>query len=169
MAAAPIIWPAAHETSITSIQSLWESADRSDREGGCKSSPIETDADLLACCREVELDPVHARMTETPASCPRSRYHRHAGESAESDWLDVDPCYAALGSTAEARATAYRAFVRNAIPQGERRLIREALRRGQPTGSARCTYWVEALVRRRIAHRRRGRPRQGTRADAGRK
>jgi putative transposase len=37
-------------------------------EGRYKSSPIETDADLLACCRDVGLNPVRARMTETPAS-----------------------------------------------------------------------------------------------------
>jgi putative transposase len=81
----------------------------------------------------------------------------------------VDPCCAALGSTAEARATAYRAFVRNAIPEGEWGLIREALQRGQPTGSARCTDQVEARVRRRSEHRGRGRPRKGRRADEGRK
>jgi putative transposase len=74
-----------------------------------------------------------------------------------------------LGSTAEARATAYRAFVRSAIPEGEWRLIREALQRGQLTGSARFTDQVEAMVRRRIEHRGRGRPRKGRRADEGQK
>ncbi|UHD16258.1 transposase [Thiocapsa bogorovii] len=87
-------------------------------EGRYKSRPMETDAYLLACCRYVELNPVRAGMTETPAAYPWSSDRWHAGE-AEAGWLDMDPCYAALGSTPEARAAAYRAFVRNAIPKDE--------------------------------------------------
>jgi putative transposase len=139
------------------------------REGRCKSGPIATDADLLACRRDVALDPVRAPMTETRASYPWSRYRRHAGEPVACAWLDVDPCCAALGSTAEARATTYRALVRNAIPQGAWRLIRKALQRDRLSGSARCTDRIEARVRRRIEHRGHGRPRKGRRADAGRK
>jgi putative transposase len=137
-------------------------------EGRYKSSPIETDAYLLACCRDVELNPVRARMTDTPAAYPWSSYRWHAGECAESDWLDVDPCDAALGSTAEARAVAYRALVRSAIPEGEWRLIRECLQRGQLTGSERFTDQVEDIVHRRIEHRGRGRPRKGGRQTRGR-
>jgi putative transposase len=138
-------------------------------EGRYKSSPIETDAYLLACCRYVELNPVRARMTDTPAAYPWSSYRWHAGEAAKSAWLDVDPCYAALAATPEARAAAYRDFVQKAIPEGEWRLIREALQRGQLTGSARFTDQVEAMVRRRIEHRGRGRPRGAQQADEAQK
>jgi putative transposase len=138
-------------------------------EGRYKSSPIETDAYLLACCRYVELNPVRARMAETPAAYPWSSYRWHAGEAAESGWLDMDPCYAALASTCEARAAAYRDFVQNAIPEGEWRLIRQALQRGQLTGSERFTDQVEAMVRRRIEHRGRGRPRGARQAEEARK
>jgi putative transposase len=55
------------------------------------------------------------------------------------------------------------------IPEGEWLLIREALQRGQLTGSARFTDQVEAMVRRRIEHRGRGRPRKGMQADEGEK
>jgi putative transposase len=48
-------------------------------------------------------------------------------------------------------------------------LIREALQRGQLTGSERFTDQVEAMVRRRIEHRGRGRPRKGRLADEGQK
>jgi putative transposase len=40
--------------------SLWE--------GRCKSSPIQEDAYLQACCRYVELNPVRAGMVADPAS-----------------------------------------------------------------------------------------------------
>jgi len=59
--------------------------------------------------------------------------------------------------------------VRSAIPEGEWRLIRECLQRGQLTGSARFTDQVEAMVRRRIEHRGRGWPQKGRRADEGKK
>ena len=39
-------------------------------EGRYRSSPIETDAYLLACCRYVELNPVRARMSDDPAAYP---------------------------------------------------------------------------------------------------
>ncbi|MBK1723901.1 transposase [Thiocystis violacea] len=129
-------------------------------EGRYKSSPIETDAYLLACCRYVELNPVRAGMIDTPAAYPWSSYRWHAGEDVEQDWLDTDPCYDALGSNAEERALRYRTFVRSAIPEGEWTLIREALQRGQLTGGERFTDQVEAMINRRIENRKHGRPRR---------
>ncbi|AFL73270.1 transposase [Thiocystis violascens] len=129
-------------------------------EGRYKSSPIDTDAYLLACCRYVELNPVRAGMTDSPASYPWSSYRWHTRESADDGWLDVDPCYVALGSTAEERALRYREFVRGAIPEAEWRLIRDALQRGQLTGSERFTDQVEVMINRRIEKPQRGRPRR---------
>ncbi len=134
-------------------------------EGRYKSSPIETDAYLLGCCRYVELNPVRARMTDTPAAYPWSSYRWHAGEHADYGWLDTDPCYEALGATADERALRYREFVRGAIPKGEWTLIREALQRGQLTGGARFTDQVEAMINRRIENRERGRPRKSMLAE----
>ncbi len=61
-------------------------------EGRYRSSPIETDAYLLAGCRYVELNPVHARMTDDPAAYPWSSCRRHAGLAKRFGWLDIDPC-----------------------------------------------------------------------------
>jgi putative transposase len=57
--------------------------------------------------------------------------------ASQFGWLDVDPCYDALGDSEDERATRYRAFVQSAIPVGEWALIREALQRGQLTGTKR--------------------------------
>lgn len=62
-------------------------------EGRYKSSPIDTDAYLLACCRSVEMNPVRAGMTDTPLDYPWSSYPWHARESGAYSWLDTDPCY----------------------------------------------------------------------------
>ena len=129
-------------------------------EGRYKSSPIQTDAYLLACCRYVELNPVRARMTQSPDAYPWSSYRRHAGMESEFGWLDTDPCYQALGSSESERAARYRDFVRSVVPAGEWELIRDALQRGQLTGAERFTSEVEAIIGRRIEHRKRGRPRK---------
>ena len=129
-------------------------------EGRYRSSPIETDAYLLACCRYVELNPVRARMTDDPAAYPWSSYRRHAGLENRFGWLDIDPCYEELGISDDERATRYREFVRSAIPVGELELIREALQRGQLTGSERFIGEVEAIIGRRIENRKQGRPRK---------
>lgn len=135
---------------------LWESR--------YKSSPVDTDTYLLACVRYIELNPVRARVVATPEAYPWSscRYrlarHGHA-------WLDEDPCYRALGANATERVARYRRFLRAAIPEGEWTLIRDALQRGQLTGTERFEAQVARIVGRRIAKRGRGRPGKTKRAD----
>ena len=115
---------------------------------------------MLACCRYVELNPVRAGMVGDPAEYPWSSYQRHARKSGQFPWLDIDPCYEGLGTTGARRAVKYRDFVTRAIPPGEWALIREAIQRGQLTGSQRFVDQVEAIIGRRIEHRKQGRPRK---------
>ena len=129
-------------------------------EGRYKSSAIETDVYLLACCRYVELNPVRARMVESPAAYQWSSYRRHAGMVNEFGWVDTDPCYQALGASNSERAMRYTEFVGSAIPDGEWGVIREALQRGQLTGTKRFVDEVEGIIGRRIEHRKWGRPRK---------
>ena len=129
-------------------------------EGRYRSSPIQTDAYLLACYRYVELNPVRARLTEEPAAYRWSSFRRHAGFSDAFGWLDMDPCYEALGDSDHERAMRYREFVHRAIPEGEWALIREALQRGQLTGSKRFAVQVEAITGLRVENRKQGRPRK---------
>lgn len=129
-------------------------------EGRYKSSPIEADAYLLACCRYVELNPVRARMTQDPAAYKWSSYRKHAGKESQFRWVDTDPCYQAFGASDSERATRYTEFVRSAIPEGEWEVIREALQRGQLTGTKRFADEVEAIIGRRVENRKQGRPRK---------
>ena len=133
---------------------LWESR--------YKSSPIQTDAYLLACCRYVELNPVRAGMVTNPGEYRWSSYVQRAGEAAPYPWLDTDPCFEALAMTEPERAARYRDFVLSAIPAGEWDLIRDAIQRGQLTGQSRFIDEVEAIVGRRIEHRKQGRPSKGS-------
>ena len=131
---------------------LWESR--------YKSSPIDTDTYLLACCRYVELNPVRAGMVGDLAEYPWSSYHRHSGNSGQFSWVDIDPCYEELGATEELRSAKYRDFVLSAIPHREWDLIRESIQRGQLTGSKRFVDQVEAMIGRRIERRKQGRPKK---------
>ncbi len=129
--------------------SLWD--------GRYKSSPIETDRYLLACCRYVELNPVRARMAVSPEQYRWSSYRAKIGD-IENDWLDKDPCYLALGDTEMDRQLRYRTWVSTSIPAIELRLIRESVQRGQLTGGDRFVSEVEASIGRRVGTGGRGRP-----------
>ena len=49
-------------------------------------------------------------------------------------WLDLDPFYMGLAATPAERAARYREWLRQTIPEGEWKLIREATQRGQLAG-----------------------------------
>ena len=127
-------------------------------EGRYKSSPVDTDAYLLACCRYIELNPVRAQMVDAPEAYTWSSCRHHLGLT-RCEWLDANPCYCALGRDEVERQGRYREFLRMAIPAGEWALIREAAQRGQLTGTQRFADEVYAIIGRRIERRGQGRPR----------
>ena len=131
--------------------SLWE--------GRYKSSAIETDRYLLACCRYVELNPVRAGMAGAPEAYRWSSYRTKIGIE-NSGPVDLDPCFLALGSEAETRARRYAGWVHSGTQEAELELIRTALKRGQLTGSQRFVDEVEARTGLRIERRAPGRPRR---------
>ncbi len=126
-------------------------------EGRFKSSPIQRDAYLLACCRYVELYPLRAGLAATPRDYRWSSYRRRAGWEATPP-IDLDEGYHSLGVTPQERGTQYRAWVRAAIPEGEWEQIREAIQRGQLTGGNRFVEDVARTIGRRVERRGQGRP-----------
>ena len=145
---------AARQTRLTNALAsrsgtLWE--------GRYKSSPIETDSYLLACCRYIELNPVRARMVSAAEDYPWSSHAERINPAVRASLLDDHPTFIALGESPDARASAYRDFVASAIPKAELKLIRQAVQRGQLTGGRRFVTEVEAIVGRRIEHRGPGR------------
>ena len=79
-------------------------------------------------------------------------------EPAENNWLDVDPCFQALGPSEAIRRERYRQFVEETAPGEELELIRTALQRGQLTGGSRFVEQVENITGLRITGRGQGRP-----------
>ena len=128
-------------------------------EGRFKSSPIESNTYLLACCRYVEMNPVFAGMCDEPAAHPWSSCSSRIS-SKQFAWLDDDPLYLDLGKTEEERRQKYLDFLQQSISNEEKALILGAVRRGQLTGGNAFVDEIESRVNRRIELRGRGRPRK---------
>jgi putative transposase len=129
---------------------LWESR--------YKSSVVQSDTYLLACSRYIELNPVRARIVSSAEDYPWSSFRLRLLESAENSWLDLDPCFNALGTTEALRRNRYKEFVDQVVPSGELALIRDALQRGQLTGTSRFVDEIEHITGLRVMTRGQGRP-----------
>lgn len=130
-------------------------------EGRYKSSLVQREDYLLACCRYIELNPVRARMASAPQDYAWSSCRYRLGYEA-TDWIDYDPVYHGLGNNDDERRQRYREFLKAAIPAGEWELIREAVQRGQLTGNRRFRDEVASVLGRRVERRGRGRPPKST-------
>jgi REP-associated tyrosine transposase len=126
-------------------------------EGRYKSSLVQNDGYLLACCRYIELDPVRACIVAAPEDYRWSSCRARLGYT-RSTILDLDPCYRELAAEEPARRERYREFLQSAIPEGEWSLIRTAVRRGQLTGNKAFSQQVAGTLHRRIENRGPGRP-----------
>ena len=131
--------------------SLWE--------GRYKSSPINANEYLLACCRYVELNPVRAGMVHDPAKYRWSSCPAKVGLQKQP-WLDLDPFYQSLGKSAAKRSGKYAAWLRETIPEVELKLIREAAQRGQLTANRKFVSELSERIGRRLELRGPGRPRK---------
>ena len=129
--------------------SLWE--------GRYKSSIISAREYLPACCRYIELNPLRAGMVTDPAQYKWSSYGAK-GLGKRDLVVDLPQFYLSLGDTEEERQKAYKEYVLGTVPEYEIKLIREALQRGQLTGSDRFRDEIEKKLGIRISNKKQGRP-----------
>ena len=126
-------------------------------EGRYKSSPVDTESYLLECSRYIELNPLRAGIVGRPEQYRWSSFGAKAG-LWEDRRLDLDPCYLAMGETEQQRQSRYAAFVSRVVRPSELMLIREALQRGQLTGSERFVDEIDRKLGVRVERRGQGRP-----------
>jgi len=124
-------------------------------EGRYKSSPIQSEAYLLQCCRYVELNPVRAKMVARAQDYPWSSYRSKIGLEASS-LLSPDPLYLGFKSPRED----YQAFVEQGVPTQEQKFIQERVQRRGLTGDSAFLDEVELQTGIRVEYRKRGRPRK---------
>ena len=126
-------------------------------EGRFKSSLIDSDNYLLACCRYVDLNPVRAAVVSAPDQYQWSGYRGRAGLAPDAV-LSHHSVFEVLGASESHRAIAYRRFVERGPGDDELSLIRQAVQRNQLTGGAKFKAEIEHRERRRISTKPRGRP-----------
>ncbi len=108
-------------------------------EGRYRAAPIDSEAYFLACCRDIELNPVRADMVERARDYKCSSYGAHA--LGRADVLVADhPLYRALGPTAALRQEAYRALFRPALEPGFVDALRAATNGGWALGDQLSLY-----------------------------
>jgi len=125
--------------------------------GRFKSSPVEGEVYLLACCRYIERNPVRAKMVLFPEAYEWSSYQDKIG-LRENSLIDPDPFYQSLGETLQIQQRCYREFVQQSEDQKEQKQIRQALQRGQLTGTEKFVDQVEKKIGLRVEWRGQGRP-----------
>lgn len=129
--------------------SLWE--------GRFKSSIISAAEYLPACCRYIDLNPLRAGIVADPGEYKWSSY-RCKGEGKKDLVVDFDKSYLSLGKNKHEREKAYKQYIYDNIPEGEIKLIRDALQRGQLTGSEQFRQEISQRLGIRISNKGPGRP-----------
>ena len=81
-----------------------------------KSLLIADDTYLLQCGAYVDLNPVRARMVQTPAAYPWSSAKAYLNGTPDS-LLTLNPCYLALGRTSQERQSRYQQFLTDQLRQ----------------------------------------------------
>lgn len=109
-------------------------------EGRYKSCLVDSVGYVLTCYRYIELNPVRARMVESPDRFHWSSYAFNALGQPNA-LLTPHSCYQDLGSTNKQRAEAYRVIVGEALPQSTIDEIRLYLQQQRALGRAPSGAW----------------------------
>lgn len=129
--------------------SLWE--------GRHKSSAVESEKYLLKCSRYIELNPVAAKMVDSPGHYVWTSYHRNAF-GIYDQLITPHTVYLGLGKSAGERCSNYRELFHQALSEKDKVAIREALYYSMPFGSDEFRDQIECRIGRPVGHARRGRP-----------
>jgi putative transposase len=126
-------------------------------EGRFRATLVDTERYFLTCCRYIELNPVRARIVETPEDYRWSSYRCNALGIAD-ELVSPHGQYSALGTTDEQRWQAYRALFRDQIAEDDLQQIRLMTREGWPLGGEPFKNEIERLLDRVARPPKRGRP-----------
>ena len=127
-------------------------------EGRYKACLVDTDY-LLTCYYYVELNPVRANVSQSPADYPWSSYGTHA-LGTHDPVISDHAQYLALGRTLSARRSAYVKRFPNALDPITLRQIRETSYQCLVLGGEQFKDEVERMLARKVRPGKVGRPRK---------
>lgn len=128
-------------------------------EGRYKASLIQTDRYLLTCQRYIELNPVRAGMTVSPADYPYSSYaHNALGKS--DPIITPQPVYLSLGDGPGECQAAYRKLFIDQINAQFINKIRRTTNACLVLGDNGFKDRIESMLGHSVRHRKTGRPRK---------
>ena len=128
-------------------------------QGRFKSPVIQDDDHLLTVLRDIEANPLRARLVAQAGDYPWSSFAEH-GLGRMSGLIDPMVAYEELSPDAAGRCRVWSEFVHQEPPESERSALRRSVATGLPYGSH---DWVEQLGRDLgldLEIRPRGRPRK---------
>ena len=135
-------------------------------EGRFRSCLTQEESYLLACQRDIELNPVRAGMVAHPAEYRWSSYRGNA--QGDSDGLlKPHAVYLALGKDAASREAAYRELFHTASEPGLIDEIRRATNGNYALGNALFAAQVTSALGRRAIPGKPGRPRRTVEPESG--
>lgn len=128
-------------------------------EGRFRAGLIEGDAQVMACIRYVELNPVRAGYCVEPAQWTWSSAAHHLGQRRDP-LIAEHEAYWRLGNTPFEREHAYRDFLAQGVTPQEQQLITAAVLRGRPLATPEFLRPLEQIHAGVVVRRPRGRPRK---------
>jgi putative transposase len=125
--------------------------------GRHKASAIDTENYLLKCYRYIELNPVTARIVNTPEDYAWTSHHHNAW-SVRDPLISTHELYRALGQNREQRCSSYRGLFRSPLSGVDYDAIRKAAHFSMPLGSNKFIDEIERKIGRPVGFAQRGRP-----------
>ncbi len=118
-------------------------------EGRFKSGMIDSDRYLLTCYRYIEMNPVRAGLTDSPAGYRWSSFHHNALGHPDRVVIPHEE-YLALGEENEERRRAYVALFDHEVNGREITAIREGTEKGEAIGSEHFQEEMASRIQRRV-------------------
>jgi putative transposase len=126
-------------------------------QGRYKTSLIDAEHYLMACCRYIEFAAVRAGLAGTPDQYPWSSYPHHVGMQPDGAITD-HALYWALGNTPFQREAAYKELTAQGLGASEIRVLEQAVLKGWPLGSEQFKTLLQQRLKRQVLPAKRGRP-----------
>lgn len=116
-------------------------------DGRFKSSIVDSDDYFLACCRYIDMNPVHARIVDRADAYEWSS-HRHLAYGEPDALLTSHDSYERIAGTPELRQAEYITYCGTNSPSDMGRAIRSATRVGAATGERHFLASLERKLQR---------------------